>query len=192
MSYSQTVYECDFENETENSMWKCNMGANAALISRAENKWYIGRYGQHGETEGNGMYMQNPSVNSSGTDLITMYTNERPCVMLAYRDITIEPGQYTLTFDWRGNTNAASGEGIYACIIPETDKTVKLNSGGQVLQDWVATYKVNQNPLGSASVWQVYTNQFTVLEAQGEKFKLVFVYYQNGIFQKGNLCSCQE
>ena len=172
---AQVVYQCDFEDAAECAQWQMNMGANAALIARLENKWYIHSSGQHGEGGQNGLLLS-----YNGTD--AAYTNSRPSIVYAYREITLQPGEYKVSFDWRCNTSALSGEGMYVCLVPVSDQTVKLNSGAQALPEWVSRYVLPDSPdvLGGAATWQLCNSSYTALASQGTTYRLIFVWFQNG------------
>ncbi len=169
---SQVIYTCDFENAQERQTWQLNVGKNAALIDRAENKWYIEEAGNHGEKGSYGLFVSNDGTNGT-------YKNSKSVIMFAYRDIELQPGSYTLSFDWIGNTSAVSGEGLYACVVPVSDPSASINSGGQVVPDWVNAYKLNETVLGGASTWQICTSSFSVLATSGTSHRIVFVWFQN-------------
>lgn len=171
-AFSQVIYTCDFEDAAERQAWQLNTGKNAALVASAENKWYIGAAGNHNEAGSHGLFISDDGV--QGT-----YKNTKSFIMFAYRDLELQPGNYTLSFDWIGNTSAVSGEGLYVCVVPTSDPSAGLNSGGQVIPDWVNTYKLNETVLGGAATWQICTSSFTTLAAQGTSFRLVFIWYQN-------------
>ena len=169
---SQVIYTCDFEDAQECQAWQLNVGKNAALIGRAENKWYIDEAGNHDEKGSHGLFISDDGTNGT-------YKNSKSFIMFAYRDIELQPGNYTLSFDWIGNTSAVSGEGLYACIVPVSDPSVSINSGGQVVPDWVNAYKLNETVLGGASTWQICTSSFSVLATSGTSHRIVFVWFQN-------------
>ena len=169
---SQVIYTCDFENAQERQAWQLNVGKNAALIGRAENKWYIDEAGNHDEKGSYGLFISDDGTNGT-------YKNSKSFIMFAYRDIELQPGNYTLSFDWIGNTSAVSGEGLYACVVPVSDPSVSINSGGQVVPDWVNAYKLNETVLGGASTWQICTSAFSVLATSGTSHRIVFVWFQN-------------
>ena len=73
---SQVIYTCDFENAQERQTWQLNVGKNAALIDRAENKWYIEEAGNHGEKGSYGLFVSNDGTNGT-------YKNSKSFIMFA-------------------------------------------------------------------------------------------------------------
>ncbi len=171
------VYSFDFEDTSDHSSWQLNPGANQTLINRAENKWYIGYSGNRSENGKYGLFMSNDGTHAT-------YSNTTGSIMYAYRPISFSAGSYVLSFDWRCNASASSGEGMYVCLVPVADASVKLNSGGQVLPEWVENYSLNLTPMGGKATWQVFTFDFTfdadMLSAFGSDYYLVFIWFQRG------------
>lgn len=171
----QVVYDCNFESMAEREQWRLNLGANPTLIAAAENHWYIDFAGNHNIDGQYGLFMSNDGANA-------VYTNEKPCIMYAYRELQFEEGDYLLTFDWICNTALGSGEGIYVALVPDSDTGVKLNSGGQVVPTWMDTlkYGLNGSVLGGTATWQIMTRSFHISPSANPNYKLVFMWYQTG------------
>lgn len=175
---AQYAFQCDFETDSLRQLWTLNPGANATLISRAENKWIIG--GDDANHTDGGHH----GITVSADEKSAIYTNKKACLMLAHCPITLEPSDYTITFDWVGNTNSASGEGLYVAIIPESDSSVKLNSGASTLYDWAkpgSTYSIVNTALGSATSWKQFTGEYHApTDQKSNKYKLVLIWFQSG------------
>lgn len=170
---AQVVYQCDFEDGDERTQWRMNIGKNQTLIDRLENKWYIDYAGNHGEEGRYGLFMSNDGAHAT-------FTNNNAAIVYAYRDIELQPGNYTITFDWRSNSSAVSGEGIYVCLVPLSDQSVSINSAAQTVPEWVSRYALNQSVLGGQSTWQLHHATFSALQNVGTQYRLVVAWFQNG------------
>ena len=170
---AQVVYECDFEDSEERAQWVLNSGSNQALINRLENKWYIGAAANRGETGENGLFISNNGVTST-------YTNNSSAIVYAYRAITLEPGTYTISFDWVCNSASISGEGFYPVVVSATDQTVKINSAAQVVPGWVSDHALTDpKVLGGVTTWQLGKGTFTVDGTEPAMYYIIFAWYQN-------------
>ena len=119
-------YFCDFEDAVENEKWELKVGLHA---DKCANKWYIGKPGSANNGE-NGLYV------SCDNGLTSDYTNKAVMVM-AYREITLEAGDYELSFDWKAG-GAEFNDGLYVCLAPTSDRDVRLASAtSSVLENWV-------------------------------------------------------
>ena len=169
----QVVYQCDFEDGDERMKWSMNTGKNPTLISRLENKWYIDYSGNHGETGRYGLFISNDGTHAT-------FTNHNAAIVYAYREIELLPGTYSVSFDWRSNSSALSGEGIYVCIVPMADESVSINSAAQTVPEWVSRYALNTTVLGGKATWQMHYAEFHALESYGNnKYRLLVAWYQN-------------
>jgi len=170
---AQIVYQCDFEDGDERTKWSMNIGKNQALINQLENKWYIGYAGNHGEEGRYGLFISNDGTHAT-------FTNNKTAIVYAYRDIELQPGDYYISFDWRSNSSASSGEGMYVCIVPLSDPSVSINSAAQTVPDWVERYALNQSVMGGQATWQMQHAKVTVMENVGTLYRLVVAWFQNG------------
>lgn len=170
---AQVVYQCDFEDGNERTQWRMNTGKNQTLINRLENKWYIGYAGNHDEEGKYGLFVSNDETHAT-------FTNNNAAIVYAYRELELEPGEYSISFDWRSNSSAQSGEGIYACVVPVSDGSVAINSAAQTVPTWVKNYALNATVLGGQATWQLHKGTFKVMQNVGTKFRLVFAWFQNG------------
>ena len=88
-SITASSYFCDFEDVNENDNWVLNNGTKAA---QCKNKWYIGNPGASmGER---GLFI---SCNQGQT---ADYVNSAVSIV-SFRELTLEAGDYELSFDWR-------------------------------------------------------------------------------------------
>lgn len=170
---AQIVYQCDFEDGDERAQWRTNIGKNPTLISRLENKWYIDYAGNHGEDGRYGLFISNDATHAT-------YTNGNAAIVYAYRDIELQPGDYSISFDWRSNSSSISGEGMYVCFVPISDQTVSINSAAQTVPEWVGRYALNQSVLGGQATWQLHHAKITVMQNVGTQYRLVVAWFQNG------------
>ena len=170
---AQVVYECDFEDSEERAQWVLNSGSNQALINRLENKWYIGPAANRGETGKNGLFISNDGVNP-------IYLNTTSAIVYAYRPITLDPGTYTISFDWVCNSASISGEGFYPVVVSASDQSVKINSAAQVVPGWVSDHALTDpKVLGGVSTWQLGKGTFTVDGTEPAMYYIIFAWYQN-------------
>ena len=91
-------YMCDFENAAENANWGLN--PKIENFPTIKNRWVIGSAMAY--TGRNGLYV-------SGDDGKTNTYAQTNNVLLAYRDITLEMGDYDIAYDWRGMGNKTKG-----------------------------------------------------------------------------------
>ena len=159
-------YKTDFEDSEEREKWELNRGP---LGGDCANKWYIG---QPGANEGmNGLY-------ASSNGLTNEYIN-RGVSVVAMRTITLEPGDYDLTFDWTaGGLNDL--DGLYVCWIPES-VGAKINSNiTNVLQDFVNKYGVEIAPDEAPDSMRLYqrswNTQKMLVGSDGSPSHLAFVW----------------
>ena len=170
---AQIVYQCDFEDGEEIAQWKMNQGKNQTLIDRLENKWYIGPAANRGETGKNGLFISNDGVHAT-------YTNNNPAIVYAYREITLDPGTYSISFDWICNAASISGEGFYACVTSASDPTISINSAAQVVPGWVTDHALTDpKVLGGVSTWQLGKGTFEVTGADPVNYYIIFAWFQN-------------
>ncbi len=118
-------YLCDFENEAENQNWVLNPSVNTITT---DNRWVIGSAIAY--TGDNSMYV------SQDGGLSNTYASTNN-VLLAYRDITLEAGDYDIAYDWMGLGNKTKG---YLKIVYANRPNSGLKClGNSVEPTWVAT-----------------------------------------------------
>lgn len=182
---AQVIYQCDFEDEAERSQWVLNECVNDQKKQALKNFWNIGPAGHfapHGQW---GLF----NATTESPDAEADYDASTTMMNVAYRHIHLEPGLYTLTFDWIANCKGGQ-EGIYVCLVPDTIKTY---SGGTALtMSWFNNYAIpldaskiigDAKPvdiieaycLHGTSTWNVATMNFVVTKAVD--YKLAFCFF---------------
>lgn len=119
-------YFCNFEDSAENNKWELKVGA---FAERCANKWYIGKPGSANNGEA-GLFI------SCDNGVTSNYTNKAVTVM-AYRELTLEAGDYELSFDWKAG-GTEFNDGLYVCLVPTSDRDARLASTtSSILDNWV-------------------------------------------------------
>jgi len=121
-------YFCDFEDAQENDNWMLNPSVNAITT---ENRWIIGSAQAYtGGTQS--LYV---SRDGGATSKYAATNN----VMIAYRDITLEAGDYDVAYDWIGTGNKTKG--YLKVIFTSGPKSWFKCRGNSVEPDWAHIYK---------------------------------------------------
>ncbi len=159
-------YYCDFENEAENVLWTLNKPKNENY--EWSNQWAIGT--AEAESGSNSMYISTDGGATSGYVATSS-------IVIAWRELTLDAGEYDLTFDWK-NVGDSMRATMLVAWVPESDFDdvwCSKNTNYKV-QKWI-----NNNMLrcygselfGGASVW---THSLTHLTSDGKPHRLVFLY----------------
>ena len=163
---TSTTYRTDFEDSAEREKWVLNQGP---LGGSCANKWHIGKPGAN-----EGLLGLFAAANESSTD----YVNKGVSVV-AVRTLTLDPGDYELTFDWKaGGLNDA--DGLYVCWVSES-VGAKINSGiTNILQDFVLKYGIeiapDEAPDSIRLFQQNWNTQKMMIGSDGTPTHLVFVW----------------
>ena len=172
---AQIVYQCDFEDETERSQWVLNPGNRA---NRCENWWYMGEAGDYSEKGQFGLYV----ATQAKSDTLT-YTSAASMMTVAYRTLTLEKGEYTLTFDWIGKFKNMGVEGVYVYWVPQAADIEVVSMPTTDLLNWQKqpTYCLtvagqSLAPLYNQGVWDRGKLSLTVHD-DTETCMLMFVFY---------------
>lgn len=161
-------YFCDFEDSAENNKWELKVGA---FAERCANKWYIGEPGATNKGEA-GLFI------SCDNGLTSNYTNKAVMVM-AYRELTLEAGDYELSFDWKAG-GTEYDDGLYVCLVPSN---VRLASdASSVLDNWVKIRPDGGYALdfGRDSIclnqryWNTVVDSINI--SAGETYNLIFIW----------------
>ena len=176
LSYSQVIgYQCTFEDESENSLWKLNVGNQG---ESCVNKWY---FGKSGAKDGDfGLF-----VSSDGSS--NNYKNSGVSVV-AYRTLHLQPGNYDIVIEWKGV--GVDSDGLYVCWMPDSVATNSISS--DALPNFVkdGSYNVSFKFAGSRlcgqSVWAKSTD---LIYSDGTPYKLVFVW-NNGVVSTTPPAAC--
>lgn len=165
LSFAQIVYQCDFEDAAERAQWELNTGNQGP---RCDNKWYIGKAGNHAPDAEYGMF-----VSSDGEEAV--YDAARTMFVVAYRQLTIPAGEYDFYFDWRCSGKRTGEEGFYFCWIPDT-VTTNSNMATADLPGWAKDEQYRLAPCfyGSTS-WSIGHIEWNLPEEQTRK--LVIIWY---------------
>ncbi len=163
LSAQQTSYYCDFEDTQEHNRWTCNAGAQGP---NCENQWYIGSLGNFSENGQNGLYVSADNGNTAS------YTTKKASSVVAYRELSLQAGIYSLDFDWRalGLKNAS----VVVFWIP---RSVAANSNpNSIYSSKLDPYRIGgDSVLYGAITWQSvrFTLNITNTSKDG---KLVFIW----------------
>lgn len=136
-------YFCDFEDDAENANWVLNPGLDLIVT---DNAWYIGTADAY--TGDKGLYI---SATGGGNTTYAKTNN----VLIAYRDISLDMGNYDVAFDWTGMGNGDDG---YLKVVFEGRSTQSITCLGNAAEpSWVsyATSLMGDNTsLNGADGWQ--------------------------------------
>ena len=173
-------YLCDFENETENANWVLNPSINT--ISTA-NQWVIGKAVSY-----TGQYSMYVSQDGGETQTYASANN----VLLAYRDITLEAGDYDIAYDWMGLGNKTKG---YLKVIYANRPTSGLKCVGNATEpSYVATsvqLMGSNASLVDGDAWRHVQARVTIPVAQANKTttRLLFVWVNTDVTVKDSITS---
>ena len=173
-------YLCDFENEEENQNWELNPSVNTITT---ENRWVIGSAIAY--TGDNSMYV------SQDGGLSNTYASTNN-VLLAYRDITLEAGDYDIAYDWMGLGNKTKG---YLKIVYANRPNSGLKClGNSVEPTWVATsvqLMGDNTSLVDGDAWRHVQTHVTIPVAQANKTttRLLFVWVNTDVTVKDSITS---
>ncbi|MCQ2310788.1 MAG: hypothetical protein MJZ64_03455 [Paludibacteraceae bacterium] len=160
-------YLCDFENETENANWVLNPSVETIITN---NRWVIGSAEAY--TGNKAMYVSNDGGNAC------YYANTNN-VLLAYRDITLDAGDYDVAYDWKGTGNGKNG---YLKVVYASRPTSGIKClGNSAEPTWVGTavQLMGANvQLNAADNWYHVQSRITIPVAQANKTttRLFFVW----------------
>lgn len=173
-------YLCDFENEAENQNWVLNPSVNTITT---DNRWVIGSAIAY--TGDNSMYV------SQDGGLSNTYASTNN-VLLAYRDITLEAGDYDIAYDWMGLGNKNKG---YLKIVYANRPNSGLKClGNSVEPTWVATsvqLMGDDERLIDGDAWRHVQTRVTIPVAQANKTttRLLFVWVNTDVTVKDSITS---
>lgn len=172
-------YLCDFEDEAENARWVLNPSIETITTANA---WSIGKATAY--TGSKALYVSG----DGGVSNTYAATNN---VLIAYRDITLDQGDYDIAYDWTGLGNGKDG---YLKIVyvnrPETDIHC---SGNGVMPDWVKSAKVqltgNMDSLVNGDSWMHVQTRITIPKAQANKTttRICFVWVNTSKAKKDSI-----
>lgn len=167
---TSTSYYCDFEDAAENAQWHLNYSPNPDfnLGATSKNQWYMGAAGSFGVASTQGLYIADTTRSTVCGYTATNFSG----FQVAYRDMTLKRGSYTIQFDWKalGQTNDelivlwVPTSQVVACAHNTTDQPLP--------DDWAGWNKAIH--LRGRANWQSYTGSLDVTSNGG---KLVVMWY---------------
>lgn len=170
ITMSDLPYFCDFEDDAENAKWVLNPGIENITTTNA---WCIG--GAKAYTGEKSLY-----ISCDGGQTNTYATTHN--ILVAYRDISLERGQYDIAFDWTGMGNGSNG---YLKIVFESIEANDIKClGNSVEPSWV-TYATpmmgNNTRLEGADMWEHVEATITIPKglANSQTTRLLFVWVNN-------------
>lgn len=179
ITMSDLPYLCDFENETENSQWVLNPGKNTITTN---NEWVVGDAVSY--TGSKSLYVSADGGLSNTYDA----TNN---VLIAYRDITLDQGDYDIAYDWIGLGNGKNG---YLKIVYANRPESGIQCvGNGVMPEWVKTAKVqltdDADSLVNGDAWRHVQGRITIPKAQANKTttRICFVWVNTSAAKKDSV-----
>lgn len=173
-------YLCDFEDAAENANWTLNPSVNTITT---DNRWVIGSAVAY--TGERSLY-----VSKDGGETSTYASTNN--VLLAYRDITLEAGDYDVAYDWLGLGNKTKG---YLKVVYANRPTSSLNClGNSVEPTWVANavqLMGSNTSLVDGDSWRHVQARVTIPVAQANKTttRLLFVWVNTDVTVKDSITS---
>lgn len=173
-------YLCDFEHEAENANWTLNPYIETITT---ENRWVIGEALAY--TGKKSIY-----VSQDGGETNTYASTNN--VLLAYRDITLEAGDYDIAYDWKGLGNKTKGymKVVYANRPTTTIKCI----GNSAEPSWVSTsvqLMGEYTSLIDGDAWRHVQTRVSIPVAQANKTttRLLFVWVNTDVTVKDSITS---
>ena len=173
-------YLCDFEDATENANWVLNPSVETITTA---NRWVVGKAAAY--TGEQSMYVSQ----DGGLSQTYAPTNN---VLLAYRDITLEAGDYDIAYDWRGLGNKTKG---YLKVIYANRPTSGLKCIGNASEPAYVSTSVqlmgNYTSLCDADAWWHVQARVSIPVAQANKTttRLLFVWVNTDVTVKDSITS---
>ena len=171
-------YLCDFEDDTENANWVLNPAINTITTTNA---WVIGEALA---------YTGNQSLYVSHDGGLTNTYAATNNVLIAYRDITLDQGDYDIAYDWTGLGNGKKG---YMKIVYANRPTSGINCLGNSTEPaWVSTsikLMANNDSLVNADAWRHVQARISIPKAQANKktTRLFFIWINTSATKNDSL-----
>lgn len=172
-------YFCDFEDDTENANWTLNPAINTITT---QNRWVIGS--ALASTGENSLYVTRDGGRSNTYEA----TNN---MLIAYRDITLEQGDYDVAYDWIGSGNSRNGY-LKIVYINRPEEDIKCIGNG-VMPSWVTSAKVQltgtMDSLVGSDSWRHVQARVTIPKAQANKSttRICFVWVNTSAAKKDSI-----
>ena len=168
-SFGQNViYQCDFEDATENAEWTLANGSQT-------NQWYIGTAANNGGS--NGLYISNDGGASNA------YDNTSTSYVYAYREINVtETAWYNLELDWR--LNGQYYYDIMNMFLIPTSVNPDLSAGNPNGMEY-SPYSTPSGWIGATGVlygYSEWTHVFIEQEIEAGTYYLVLFWKNNNSY----------
>lgn len=173
-------YLCDFEDDDENANWVLNPSIETITT---ENRWVIGSALAY--TGKNSIYV---SQDGGKTNTYASTNN----VLLAYRDITLEAGDYDIAYDWKGLGNKTKG---YMKVIYANRPNSSLQCiGNSAEPSWVSSavqLMGESTSLVNGDAWRHVQTRVTIPVAQANKTttRILLVWVNTDVTVKDSITS---
>lgn len=160
------TYYCDFEDATENANWNLNTPKNENY--EWPNQWTIGT-AEHASGS-HSLYLSTDGGTTAGYIA-------NASIVLAWRELTLETGEYDITFDWK-NVGDSMRATMLVAWVPEKDfeDVWCTRNTNYKVQNWINNNLLiynNTELFCGASVWSHALMHFT---SDGTPHRLVFLY----------------
>ena len=168
ITMSDLPYFCGFEDEIENANWVLNPKIETI---NTENAWCIGNAVAYAGGD-KALYV---SRDGGASRKYAAMDN----VLLAYRDITLDAGEYDIAYDWIGPGNKDKG---YLKIVYEELPESELKCLGNNVEPWWVSSAIqlmgNSTRLEGADSWLHVKARITIPVAQANKTntRLIFLW----------------
>lgn len=164
-------YFCDFEDDAENANWVLNPAIDQI---NTDNAWTIGNALAY--TGDNALYVSNDNGRTN------LYNNTHN-VLIAYRTISLDQGEYDIAYDWQGRGNGNNG---YLKVVFDTrpDNSIEC-LGNSVEPTWVslavANCMGNLTQLNNSTGWQHVQSTIKVprAAANSQDTRILFIWVNN-------------
>ncbi|MDR2824466.1 MAG: hypothetical protein LBB41_04625, partial [Prevotellaceae bacterium] len=173
MSNAQPVthlpYNCTFENEAENAVWRAGF-LNRAAVST---KWVIDAASVAVRSGSKSMYV------SDDGGLSASYTENSPVGyrIVAVREFDLPAGTYDFSFNWK--SAGKSSDALRVAWMPVSVAMTSLSSGGSYWNSSSDVYAVTDELYGSTQ-WKNVVHQLNIPVGNTENYKLVFAWKAMG------------
>ena len=167
-------YYCDFEDATENALWKLNTPKNESYTW--VNQWAIG--GAVASLGAQSMYISPNDGAQAG------YARANSRVMIAWRELELEAGRYDVAFDWLCGGDSARAA-LLAAWVPENrfgEMACALNDDYKA-KKWIADNMLVFNGSELLTGGSVWTHAVNTLVSDGTPHRLVFLFVNSSAAQ---------
>ncbi len=162
-------YQCDFEDDAENSLWVLNYTKNSSATFN--NKWAIGN-------AASSLGMQSMYISPDG-GISAGYTFGDSRIMIAWRELDMEAGRYDVAFDWMCGGDSARAALLVAWI-PESEfgemKCMFNDDYKGEGREWLVNNLLKFNGSELLTGGSVWTHAVNTLESDGTPHRLAFFF----------------